>query len=236
MGIYEGLASIKAKQEADEARRAAAEASNINWLKIDDKETVRVWFLQELDKAATGYVEENGLGMLATEHTNPDNFRRRAVCSIDDEGRCVGCERHAADRKAGWYAKSRLYINVLVERKNGDREVAVMSQANGSKSVIAPMVIEYAIDKGTITDRWWKIKRTGTGNKTQYTPMPGDPSTDIDPADYSDEVFDVHKAVREVPYEEQFDHYFKTDDEDSGPKPPSSDEGSKSSGSLDEEW
>jgi len=65
--------------------------------------------------------------------------------------------------------------------------------------------------------------------------MPGDPDKDIDPEDYSDEVFDVHKAVRQVPYEEQFDHYFKVDEE-SGPTPPSAENSSDSGGSLDEEW
>ena len=234
MGIYEGLDKIKKYKEEQEAKKAAAEAGNINWLKIDDGEAVKIWFLQELDKGALGYHEENGLGFLATEHTNPKDFRKKCLCSIDDEDQCLGCEKHREDWKAGWRAKSRLYINVLVERKNGDREVAVMSQANGSKSVIAPMVLEYAVENNTITDRWWKITRTGTKETTAYSPFVYGPSDDVDVKEYADQVQDLKRCVREVPYDEQFDFFFSapaaSSDEDEKPKQKSG------SSSPDEEW
>ena len=207
MGIYEGLDAIRKHKEEQEARKAAAEAGKINWLKIEPNETVKVWFLQELDRSAEGYVKDAPLGIMATEHTNPENWQKKALCTID-EGQCLGCEKHKEDWKAGWRQKSRLYINVLVERQNGDREVAVMSQANGSKSVIAPMLLEMAVDENTITDRWWKITRTGTKAETSYLPRPQAPSKDIDIADYQDKLNDLMRAVRAVPYEDQFDFYF----------------------------
>jgi predicted Fe-S protein YdhL (DUF1289 family) len=236
MGIYEGLDKIKKYKDDLAARKAAAEEGKINWLKIDDGEAVKVWFLQELDKGAEGYHEENGLGFLATEHTKPgkDNFRTKALCSMDDEEQCVGCEKHREDWKAGWRPKSRLYINVLVERKNGDREVAVMSQANGSKSVIAPMVLDYAVENNTITDRWWKITRTGEKETTTYTPFVYGPSTDVDVKEYADQIQDLKKCVREVPYDEQFDFFFSepasaSHNDEETPK-------AKPSASTDEEW
>ena len=214
MGIYEGLDKIKKYKEEQEARKAAAEAGNINWLTIADGEAVKIWFLQELDRSAEGYSEEAGLGFIATEHVKPGkgNFRVKALCSMEDEEKCLGCEKHKEDWKAGWRPKSRLYINVLVERKNGDREVAVMSQANGNKSVIAPMILDYAVENNTITDRWWKITRTGEEEQTTYTPFVYGPSTDVDVSEYADQVHDLKRCVREVAYEDQFDFFFGADE------------------------
>lgn len=238
MAIYEGLDKIRKYKEEQEARRAAAEAGKINWLSIDDGESVKVWFLQELDRGAEGYVEENGLGFLATEHSNPapNMFTRKALCSMDDEEQCVGCEKHREDWKAGWRAKSRLYINVLVERKDGKREVAVMSQANGSKSVIAPMVLDYAVENNTITDRWWKITRTGKKAETSYTPFVYGPSNDVDPKEYTAELADLHRAVRKVPYDEQFDFYFKKTDDVQDDVPAKQPAKVGGGGTSDEEW
>jgi hypothetical protein len=239
MGIYEGLDSIKKYKEEQEARKAAAEAGKINWLNIDDGETVKVWFLQELDRSAEGYNKEAGLGIMATEHSNPKNFLKKALCSMDSEGQCLGCEKHKEDWKAGWKQKSRLYINVLVERKNGDREVALMSQPNGAKSVLAPMLLNTAIDDNTITNRWWKVTRTGKKAETSYLPMPGAVSADIDPADFIDQLVDVKRGVREVPYDEQFDFYFASDqrsDESDAPAAPDNGWASKDATSTEEDW
>ena len=238
MGIYEGLDAIRKQKEEAEARKAAAEAGKINWLKIDDGETVKVWFLQEFDRSAEGYNEQAGLAFMATEHTNPDNWMRKALCSMEEEEQCLGCEKHKEDWKAGWRQKSRVYINVLVERRDGTREVAVMSQANGSKSVIAPLLLEMAVDENTVTDRWWKITRTGKKSETSYLPRPQAPSKDIDVADYADKVYDLHRAVRSVPYDEQFDFYFAADKKDESAEPAGENSGwpSGSSNSDDETW
>jgi len=237
MGIYEGLDAIRKHKEDQEARKAAVEANKINWLKIEPNETVKVWFLQELDRSAEGYVKDAPLGIMATEHTNPENWQKKALCSIED-GQCLGCEKHKEDWKAGWRQKSRLYINVLVERANGDREVAVMSQANGSKSVIAPMLLEMAVDENTITDRWWKITRTGKGSETSYLPRPQAPSKDITIADYLDKLNDLNRAVRDVPYDEQFDFYFAAPADAAGDKPgaPAGGGWPSDTKGADEEW
>lgn len=237
MGIYEGLDAIRKHKEDQEARKAAVEANKINWLKIEPNETVKVWFLQELDRSAEGYVKDAPLGIMATEHTNPENWQKKALCTIED-GQCLGCEKHKEDWKAGWRQKSRLYINVLVERANGDREVAVMSQANGSKSVIAPMLLEMAVDENTITDRWWKITRTGKGSETSYLPRPQAPSKDITIADYLDKLNDLNRAVRNVPYDEQFDFYFAApaDAVQDTPAPAAGGGWPSDSKGADEEW
>jgi hypothetical protein len=215
MGIQKGLAAIKAFNEEQERRKEAG-ANKVEWLNIPDGETYEIRFLQELDESGAGYVADNGVGFFATEHSNPDDFRKKAVCTAED-GACYGCEQsrlaYAAGDKTrggGWKAKSRLYINVLARTPKGEEKIAVMSQANGSKSTIAPLVLEYAIDEGTITDRWWKIKRTGQKSDTNYMPRVGQPKDDINPADYSDKLFNLDNCVREVPYAEQEAHYSVT--------------------------
>ena len=210
MGVKKGLAAIKAYQEEQEARREAAQ-NKINWLKIKDKESVEIRFLQELDESAENYSEKNGLGIFAVEHTKPGkgNFMIKALCTADDGEPCKPCEWTKEDWK--WKPASRLYINVLVRRADGTEEVAVMSQGNGKKAVIAPMVLEYAIENNTITDRWWKITRDGSDETTTYKPFVRQPKDDVNPEDY--EVFDLERCSRKVPYEEQ-EAFFKGTPED----------------------
>lgn len=231
MGIQRGLAAVKAYKEEIERRKEAAEAGRVNWLKMEDGESVEVWYLQELDESAENYLEDKGIGIFAVEHTKPgkNNYMTKALCSIEDEEQCFGCEKHREDWKAGWKAKSRLYINVLVKRKDGSTEVAVMSQPNGPKSVIAPMLLDYAVENNTITDRWWKITRSGEGEGTTYTPFVRGPSKDVNPADH--DVFDLERCVRSVPYVEQEAFYVGVADKDAEPE--TADAGSTS---ANDEW
>src|SRR6478752_1298390 len=210
MGIQKGLKAVHAYKDELQRRREAAEAGKKNWFKMDDGESVDIWFLQELDESAENYSEESGIGVFATEHVKPgkDNFNVKCVCSMDDEEACFGCEQHRKDWKAGWKGKNKLYINVLVKRKNGDQEVAVLSTSNGPKGTIAPLLIKYAENKNTVTDRWWNITRSGLKEETVYQPFVGEPSTEVKPADYADQLFDLETCYRVVPYAEQEAFFF----------------------------
>jgi len=211
MGIVKGLKKISAHLDAEEAKFAnrssdGEERQKIKWFKLNDKEAVKVIFLQEMDEDSENYSEKNGLGFLAVEHAPNDLFPRKAICTIDEEGACLGCEKHREDYKAGWKQKTKLYINVLVDPGTGEEPfVAVLSQGNGPKSV-TPHVIEQATEIGTITDKWFKIKRNGSGQTdTSYllTPL-GAHGKNVE--DY--EVFDLDQAVRNVPYAMQEAHFF----------------------------
>lgn len=231
MGLVKGLSNIKKYNDEVEARReAAADRPQLTWFKIDDKQSFKIRPLQELDEDSPNFSAKNGIGFLAVEHSNPKNYRRKALCSIDEQGQCLGCERHREDFKAGWKQKSRLYLNVLVDEGNGkDLYVAILSQGNGPKSV-TPTLLEYAAENGTITNRWWKLSRTGkTQTDTSYTLIAYDPKDDVDPEAY--EVFDLDNAVRDIPYEDQADFYDKdwTKKEDDEPK-------DESKTSVDQDW
>lgn len=204
MGIKRGLKAINKYIEDEDARFAGNDGPKTKWFKISDKQAVKVVFLQELDPDSPNFSQKNDLGFLAVEHSNPKNFHRKALCSFDDEGVCWACEQHRKDFKAKWGQKSRLYVNVLVDDGSNEPYVAVLSQGNGPKSV-TPTLIEYAGDDGTISDKYFTIKRTGSGQTdTSYTLRAGkEHGLDVE----SYELFDLDKVVRHVPYAEQEAHY-----------------------------
>lgn len=203
MGIVRGLKQINDFNDEAAARKEAANRPSTEWFKVEPNKTVEVAFLQELDPDSPRYSAKNDLGFLAVEHVNPDNFRRKAVCTMDDEGNCFGCEKHKEDWKAGWKQKTRLYINVLVKEEGKDPYVAVMSQSTSGQS-ITPTLIEYAGDDGTITEKWFAIKRTGEKTETSYS-LRQKKEHGLDVESY--ELFDLENVVRQVPYAQQEAHY-----------------------------
>lgn len=197
MGVIKGLAAISKKLE-DMNQRGG---EGVKYLKLSDGDKVRIRFLQELDEDSPHYNAEAGLGFLGLEHSNPANFKLRAVCSAD-EGSCWACEKHQQNYKAKWGPKAKLYINVLVTDKDGNEEVRVLSQGNGPKSVTG-FLVEFATDAGSITNKVFTLKRTGAGQTdTSYVLIPG--PEDKETYDVTQhELQDLDKAVKRVPYEEQ---------------------------------
>jgi hypothetical protein len=209
MGIVRGLKNITAYNEAEEAK--FAERSNkAKWFGLKDKQAAKVIFLQEMDEDSEGFSKKNDLGFIAVEHSNPDNYQRKALCTLDEEGACWACEKNQSswqtvkDYKGGWKQKSRLYINVLVDAGTEDPYVAVLSQGTSAKAV-TPALIEQAGLLGTITDKWFQIRRNGASfSDTSYT-LTALKEHDKNVEDY--ELFDLTKVVRSVPYAQQEAHY-----------------------------
>lgn len=210
MAIVRGLKNMN--KTLDKPSVNKTDGPKAKWLKLEDGESIKIRFLQELDPDSPHYSETAGLGFIAVEHTNPKDYRRKALCTIEDQGRCWGCEQHKKDYKAGWKGRSRLYINVLVEDGKEDPYVAILSQGSSNKSV-TPTLIEYAGEMGSITNLVWRIKRSGLKTETGYTiiPLAKDEET-FDPSGL--ELLDLEKAaVREVKYEEQEAFYLFGDGE-----------------------
>ena len=200
MGIVKGLKDLN--KALDKPQPTGGEGSKARWLKLEDGESVKIRFLQELDPDSPSYNEKLGLGFIAVEHTNPKDYRRKALCSMEDQGKCWGCEQHRKDYKAGWKGRSRLYINVLVDDGKDDPYVAILSQGSSGKTV-TPTLIEYAGEMGSITNLMWRIKRTGTKTDTSYTIIPL--AKDENPFDSSSlELYKLEEtAVRDMKYAEQ---------------------------------
>jgi len=200
MGIVKGLKDLN--KALDKPQSSGGEGSKARWLKLEDGESIKIRFLQELDPDSPEYNDKLGLGFIAVEHTNPGDYRRKALCSMDDQGKCWGCEQHRKDYKKGWKGRSRLYINVQVDDGKEEPYVAVLSQGSSGKT-ITPTVIEYAGEMGSITNLMWRIKRSGTKTDTSYTIIPL--AKDEEKFDSSSlELYKLEEvAVRDLPYTEQ---------------------------------
>lgn len=212
MGIVKGLKELN--KTLDKPQSGGSEGTKGRWVKLEDGESVKIRFLQELDPDSPNYNQKAGLGFIAVEHTNPKDYRRKGLCSIDDQGKCWGCEQHRKDYKAGWKARSRLYINVLVDDGKEDPYVAILSQGTSGKS-ITPTLIEYAGEMGSISNLTWRLKRSGTGTSTEYVAISlGQDKEKFDASKY--ELYELEKvAVKELTVEEQEKFYMFGESEDS---------------------
>lgn len=204
MGIVRGLNALNQQMESS---NSSGDGVKGRWLQLKDGQSMKIRFLQEVDPDSEFYIEKAGLAFIAVEHSNPDHYQRKALCTIDDQGRCFGCEQHRLNPKAKWGGKKRFYANVLVAEEGEDPYVAILSQGLGSKSATEE-VIAYAGEVGSITNTNWKLKRSGTAMETSYSIIPT-PTKDMQPLDIDKyELFDLEKtAVREVAYEDQEEFY-----------------------------
>ena len=204
MGIVTGLKAMNAQMEQ---KSHTGDSQKGRWLQLKDGQSLKIRFLQEIDPDSSTYVEKAGLAFIAIEHTNPNDYKRKALCTIEDQGRCFGCEQHRRDPKKGWKGRQRFYANVLVDDGTEEPYVAIFSQGVGPKSATQE-VVSYAGETGSITNLNWKLKRTGEKTDTNYSiiPLPTANAAAIDFDKY--ELFDLAKtAVRDVEYAEQENFY-----------------------------
>jgi len=203
MGIMKGLKEME--KAMDRPTTNSEGGLKVRWLKLEDQQSAKVRFINELDEDSPNYDEARDLAIVVSEHTNPKDYKRKAVCTVDSEGRCFGCEMARKEPKSGWRARFRFYTNLLVDDGLEDPYVAVWSQGVGKQSAFNTLR-EYAIETGSISNRVWRMKRQGTGTDTTYILLPGDP--DADKHDWSGvDPFNLEKVVREVPYPEQEAYY-----------------------------
>jgi hypothetical protein len=205
MGIVKGLSALN--QQMEHKSHSSGDTPKGRWLAVKDGQSLKVRFMQEIDPDSSSYVEKAGLAFIAIEHTNPTDYRRKALCTIEDQGRCFGCEQYRRDPKSGWKGRQRFYANVLVDDGVEDPYVAIFSQGVGPKSATQE-VVSYAGETGSITNLNWKLKRSGSGTETNYSiiPLPTGDAKEIDFDKY--ELFDLEKtAVRDVPYADQENFY-----------------------------
>ena len=208
MGIVKGL---KAMEKAIDAPRANMDSNGlkVRWLKVEDNQSVKVRFINELDEDSPNYNESRDLAIVVSEHTNPKDYKRKAVCTMDSEGRCFGCEMARKEPKSGWRARLRFYTNLLVDDGIEDPYVAVWSQGVGKQSAFNT-IREYVMDTGSVSNLTWRMKRQGSGTDTTYVLLPTGP--DKEPFDWDGvEPFNLEKVVRELPYSEQESFYLGFD-------------------------
>ena len=199
MSIVKGLKTIEAVM--NKKTYYMGDAPRTRWLRLDEGQSVRIRFANELDEDSPNYDATRDLAIVVAEHTNPQDYKRKAVCTQEDQGRCFGCEMAQKEPKAGWRARNRFYTNLIVDDGMESPYVAVWSQGLGKQSAVHTL-LEYTSDTGSISNLTWKCKRQGTGMDTTYVLLPTAP--DAEPFNWSGhELFALEKVVREVPYAEQ---------------------------------
>lgn len=170
------------------------------FLKLSDGESVTIRFLQELEPSAKGYKEEYGIALGYYEHMNPDTYDS-FVCTKEELGRCAGCERVPVNKK--WRARGRLLFNVLVRNNDGADVVKIFGTSLSAKG-LAPTLVEFSNDYGTLTDRDYKLTRRGESINTTYTLLPREVSP-LSKEDKAAEISTLTDVVRDLSYEEQLD-------------------------------
>ena len=181
-----------------------------NWLKLADGQSVKIRFVEELDEDSANFNKERGLSVVFAEHTNPKDFKRKAECTMDTEGRCFACEMARKEPKKGWAQKKRWYGNVLVDDGMSSPYIAVWSMGTSDKSPTWQTILEHVGETGSISNIEWKLKRSGQGLETTYLLL--NAKVDAEPFKWSGlEFTNLDKVIREVPYAEQESFYFGFD-------------------------
>jgi hypothetical protein len=206
MSVIKGLKNINAlldKPKYDENMK------KVRWLKLADGQSVKIRFVEELDEESASYDEKRGLALVVKEHTNPKDYRRKAVDTMDTEGRDWAEEMHRKDPKAGWRARLRFYCNVLIDDGIEAPYVAIWSMGVSKQSAFNT-IREYALETGSISNLQWKLKRNGQGTETSYTLIPSIP--DKEPFAWGEiEPFPLESALSKIPYAEQEAFYLGFD-------------------------
>jgi hypothetical protein len=206
MSIVRGLKNIEAILDKPNTESTGIKA---RWLKLEDGQSVKIRFVNELDPDSPHYDEARGLAIVVSEHTNPKDYRRKAACTMDTEGRCYGCEMARREPKSGWRSRLRFYTNILVDDGMEDPYVAIWSMGV-SKAATFNTIREYALESNGITNLGWKLKRNGKGTETTYILLPTAPDTE--PFNWNGiEPFNLEKVIRELPYAEQETFYLGFD-------------------------
>ena len=203
MSVIKGLKNINAIMDKP---KMESNGQKVRWVKLADGQGAKIRFVEELDEDSATYADTRGLAVVISEHQNPKDYKRKAACTMETEGRCYGCEMSRKDPKAGWRSRLRFYCNVLVKDGLEDPYVAVWSQGISKQSAFNT-IREYALETGSISNLVWKLKRNGQGTETNYTLLPTKPDTE--PFNWDGlEAFNLEKVVREVPYAEQEAFFF----------------------------
>ena len=170
-------------------------------------ESYRIRFRQEMTEDAKNYDEESGTAINVPVVTSPINWKWRAASTAGLEKfnyRCWAAEKSTVDK--AWRPRPHLLVNIAVETEPGVWEPRVLD-TTFSKNHVGLTLIEYAKEFGTITDRFYKISRTGSGaSDTNYSLIPLE-SSEM-PASIAElPMHDLTNMYLTLPYEKQEKFY-----------------------------
>lgn len=227
MSVLKGLKDFKAEKQRLEDQAAERERPKIayfNWKNNknkEDKDVVYVRFLQEFDSGVEGFREDRGLPVMSVEHQAPGpvGYLYRANCTLESEGRCYACERNKEDRadmkatgrkeSKGWGQRRNFYIWALVDYSDGAGPVPVVLSRSFGSSFVEDLITEVEEDdENRITNKMWKVTRSGSGTTTKWSLRL---AKGVDLYDDTDVVVPAleETALRSISYEDQPAYYGK---------------------------
>lgn len=154
------------------------------WFSIKNGETKQVTILAEPQDFR-----------FIVEHTSPEDWKRRAVCTYDEHSDPVGC--YACEQRLyGWNQRLRVYIPVLVGKRP-----YVIAQGVGATSVLHSLV-QHKRERGIIRDVVYDVSRKGEGRKSAYRAEPTDT-----PAPLYKAKVDIDSLINNIEYTKQQTYY-----------------------------
>jgi hypothetical protein len=208
MGMFKTLKELQEKT----ARQTFSGDGVGRFLTVKDGEEYRIRFRQELTEDSAKFDEEIGTAYLVQVHTNPGDFKKNARCTAEIEDynhQCWACEQIPNDN--GWRAKNHLLINVAVFNAEDEKWEPKILDQKFTSAHVANSLLEYAGEFGTIVDKDYKIKRTGTKQQTQYTLIPlAEKAADKSIKDLT--MHDLSKTYRVIAPQEQAGFYLSSED------------------------
>ena len=170
---------------------------------VNAGQSYKIRFRQELTEDSKNYNPEVGTGITVPVVTSTINWKWKVASTAGMEKfnyRCWATEQSVVDK--AWRPKPHLLLNIAVEIEPGVWEPRVLDTTFNQRH-IGLTLLEYAKEFGSITDRYYKYSRTGTGaSDTNYSLIPLEPSQETQeiknmPSHQLDSVYKM------LPYEQQ---------------------------------
>jgi len=169
------FSSLKTLKDLEKNIPSSGSGSGKKFFSIQSGETFKIRFRQELTEDSKNFEEGEGTAITIPVVTSPINWKWRAASTAslaDYNYRCWASEQITKDTR--WKPKPHLLMNIAVETSPGTWEPRILDTTFNQRHV-GLILIEYAKEFGTITDRFFKISRTGSGAQdTNYTLIPLD--------------------------------------------------------------
>jgi hypothetical protein len=200
-----------------------AERPKVEWFGVGGKHKnpVKVRFLQEFSADSPNYDSSRGTILFLAEHTSPYDFKKRAECTADTEGRCFACEMNKVEIKGTyngeeknypWSQKTNMYTWIATE----DGELKVLSRP--APGTFFDQLHDFNLDdgEGSITKHEFKISK-GSAKNDKWS-LSVQLKTSFELPDLS-ELVDLETAVgRKIAYADQKNFYIPTPKDDQDPQ------------------
>ena len=204
MKSYSTLADMKKTIEES----SSSSGTGKRFIYLRDGDNYKVRFRQELTEDGANHNDEAGTSVVIPVVTSPINWKYKAMSTAgmaESDYRCWATEQIGNDRR--WKPRPVLLINAAVEIEPGQWEPRIIETVLTNPRHIGQTIIEYAETYGTITDRYYKFSRTGSGPQdTSYTLIPLE-NADEPEAITNLQMHDLDNVYKVIPYEQQEAYY-----------------------------